>query len=180
MNGMENKSRGMALIELVVALGAVSLVTLLGMRGIRSLLEKMAQQATTELENLSVEGLSESMRSAWDQRIAHFLSDDPWLFVDGQGVDGGYALHSIEIATASGELAPCRFKLRREGTRWRLGWENEAKKTAWRTLSYAGDILTDLPPGRYSKQESPLLVRFRFPDACDPGTRQGFAIGRFW
>ena len=175
--------RGMTVVELLVVLAAGALVAAVGMKLVHICLAHMAATVAAQQEAQAIWNMRDRLQMAWDQRLEPWEGDRPWLELEGTDAGPAYALRSIRIRCAGGGGEVLLVELHSEAGQWLLrAWPEfgPVDPDAGRAVGYAGPNLIDVPGGRFSRNEGPESVWFRFPDAGQQELRQGFAIRSYW
>ncbi|MEX0326033.1 MAG: hypothetical protein AB3N33_08105 [Puniceicoccaceae bacterium] len=178
-----HRKQGLALFELLVVMATASLIAVTGMKLIHFTLSQLTDRQTRHLEQLAIDDLGLRLQWAMDQRLEPFTLEDPWLVIRLGKTNSGKALQSLRIRSLGHSGRIQWMELVRLDGHWLLrNWPEDAleEPPVDHPVSYSGDIVINVPEGRFLRNEEPGVLRFNFPEAATWMQRQGFAIHAYW
>ena len=155
---------GITTPELILLLGAVAVVSVIGMNGIGMCLRAFEDSVRTAIESRAIKGLHKEIQRSWEQRVRFPVAGLPIIEVSGTGIKSGT------------ELRELRFLVLTEGRAQWIGYPFGAGGSP----ELFGRACINLPVGRHELENLPREVRIIFPDASRKDLRQGFAIRSDW
>ena len=177
---MRYNTKGSAWIEIIVSIGALALLSVLGMRTLNLFIERLIVRQAVEQELTEIRGLGARLQRMFDQRRDDSFASVPGLKIEGKPVRGMFSLRRMEIQTLGGSGQPASWLFQESEGHWteQLQVEEGPMTFPVRNLDYHGEIL--MHPDAISKDGPPEAQRWNFPGCRSQRAREGFVIYRFW
>ena len=163
---MSEKQGGFSLLEVLVAAGALALLTLVGMRGLNVLIEQYARMHVREEEFHAIRDLGTRLQHIVDQRQDHRFFREPGIVLEGAAFQDGFHVRSVRLRTWLGDAGEAVWELSLNHNIWqeRTQFSNaESDEVRQRRLTYTGRIV--LKSVNDHSVDKGVFRRWTFPDA---------------
>ncbi len=173
---------GVTVIELLVALAAISLAGVLGTRLLQGHLRQLGRMARIQSQAMLADRFRSELERQWDARCAGPFHPGEWLRIEGEADSARLEVSKIWIRVHAPEGRIAAAVLNRDGDGWQWSFHDPGDGSESREpvpLGFRGRIRLRCPASSYSGGEAPGRIDLELLD--EAGRRlDAFAIVGHW